>query len=1071
MNFLNASFPSSSPMLLDALGRALVHSLWQGAAVLVVARVALALLHGRSANVRYLVAIIALGLMLVAPAATFVVDASSADRTATSVPVAAVPVLTAIDATMPVYRGVASDDISDAAALDIVATPVEPQPVESLTARATAALTASLPWLAALWCAGVIAVGLWHLGGWVAAQRMRSVGVSPADDSLGATVQRLAGQLEVGRPVRLLRSTLVRTPVVLGWLRPVIVLPVAVASGLTPAQLEAILAHELAHVRRHDYLVNLFQCLVETLMFYHPAVWWASAVVREERENCCDDAVLAAGVAPLAYAESLVRVLEAGGGAGGGTPAVALAASGRPSQLRRRLMRMLPGGETRQPRATPGRWVGAVAAAACVIAFAGILRLSTAADTATAADDSKPAQAQSDPAPAESEKPAADTDADAAPADAADEAAALAARRAAGSAAYEAARREWLRRGFHGSSRGRGGLPIYLAQRPQIYLIDLDGGPLGVDFPGRELEINRPDTKFDVGFETRLDAKGFLRRDLVVVPMQPGDWDTTDAATVHARLTGHEPGTGVYAVDWVHLPKVFAYRTRDGGEGMLRVDWFFKQEDGAPTTVGWTVQQVSVAKDAVVAPAAELPRVMLVTEGNFFLERWVSGDPAVKVTTVKSAALARDGGADPDEFGVVIFDRHRPAKPPARSHVLSFGVVPPGSGLRAPAELRKGVSATHWKRDHPVMRGLDMSKLDVAEALKLEAPEDEGWDVLVDAADGPLIVAREAGGRREVVVAFDVNESTWPLSRTFPLFLHQCLAWLAGGDEPAGADAGPVRPPPPPVKGPADGADAGAAARVAPARDVERMKLRHADAEAKLQQLARMRRKGAATDSEYETAKIARDIAAAELNNDPAPVARLKVRQAEIELGRQERMLKNRATSTSAYEAAAIARDIAVAELNNDPAQIPRLKLRRAELELKRQETLHKDGAGSVSEYERAKADRDIAAAELNNDSAAVARVKLRLADLQLERQEALRKDGVGSVSEYETAKTNRDMAAAGLNNDRAEVARLKVRLAKINLERVAKLLKRNAVAKSEFEAAEAAYDEAKAAYDEAKAR
>ena len=78
-----------------------------------------------------------------------------------------------------------------------------------------------------------------------------------------------------------------------GWLNPVVLLPASALSGLTPTQIEALLAHELAHVRRHDYLVNLLQSVVETLLFYHPAVWWVSAHVRAEREHCCDDLAVA----------------------------------------------------------------------------------------------------------------------------------------------------------------------------------------------------------------------------------------------------------------------------------------------------------------------------------------------------------------------------------------------------------------------------------------------------------------------------------------------------------------------------------------------------------------------------------------------------------------------------------------------------------------------------------------------------------------------------------------------------------------------------------------------------------
>ena len=84
-------------------------------------------------------------------------------------------------------------------------------------------------------------------------------------------------------------STMTGGPATLGWIRPVILLPPATALGITPRQLEALLAHELAHIRRHDYLVNVLQMMAETVFFYHPAVWWASRRIRVERELCCDD--------------------------------------------------------------------------------------------------------------------------------------------------------------------------------------------------------------------------------------------------------------------------------------------------------------------------------------------------------------------------------------------------------------------------------------------------------------------------------------------------------------------------------------------------------------------------------------------------------------------------------------------------------------------------------------------------------------------------------------------------------------------------------------------------------------
>ena len=138
---------------------------------------------------------------------------------------------------------------------------------------------------------------------------MKSHGAPPAPERAGRHgVARLTRRLHIGRAVRLLESTLVDVPTVIGWLKPVVLLPASALAGLSPHQLEAILAHELAHIRRHDYLVNLLQTLVETLLFYHPAVWWLSRRIRAERENCCDDLAVSLCGDPVAYAAALAEL-------------------------------------------------------------------------------------------------------------------------------------------------------------------------------------------------------------------------------------------------------------------------------------------------------------------------------------------------------------------------------------------------------------------------------------------------------------------------------------------------------------------------------------------------------------------------------------------------------------------------------------------------------------------------------------------------------------------------------------------------------------------------------------------
>ena len=118
----------------------------------------------------------------------------------------------------------------------------------------------------------------------------------------------IASRLGLHRGVHVVDSQLVDTPTALGLLRPVVLLPIAALTNLAPAQIEAILAHELAHVRHHDYLVNLLQTVAETLLFYHPAVWWVSARIRAEREHCCDDVAVEVSGDALSYVAELAEI-------------------------------------------------------------------------------------------------------------------------------------------------------------------------------------------------------------------------------------------------------------------------------------------------------------------------------------------------------------------------------------------------------------------------------------------------------------------------------------------------------------------------------------------------------------------------------------------------------------------------------------------------------------------------------------------------------------------------------------------------------------------------------------------
>ncbi len=163
-----------------------------------------------------------------------------------------------------------------------------------------------LPYLVVFWGIGVLGLSVRLLGGLWYLRKLRTSLTKPVSTMLMSQLHSVSERLGLARSVQLRESLAVTVPLVVGWLRPMILLPSSVITGLSVRQLEMILAHELAHIRRHDYLVNLLQSVIETLLFYHPAVWWVSARIRHEREHCCDDlAVKVCGGDKRSYAQAL----------------------------------------------------------------------------------------------------------------------------------------------------------------------------------------------------------------------------------------------------------------------------------------------------------------------------------------------------------------------------------------------------------------------------------------------------------------------------------------------------------------------------------------------------------------------------------------------------------------------------------------------------------------------------------------------------------------------------------------------------------------------------------------------
>jgi beta-lactamase regulating signal transducer with metallopeptidase domain len=304
--------------IIQTLGLSLLHFLWQGSIVGILLFVVLCVF--RKPQQRYLASCLALLTLAFLPVMTFVNLYEAPKQTVTA------------SQTDNTVRDI---ELPQPETLQPSTPAAQPQPTQQVLNQSR--LTLYLPWLVLVWFVGALILSGKLLLSFLALQRFRSKGVKLAEQRLQLKLLEFAKQLNVKQTITLLESTLVPVPVVLGWLRPVILLPASAVSGLAPKQLEMLLTHELAHVLRRDYLVNVLQSALESLLFYHPVVWWVSAQIRKEREYCCDDIAVSFTGNVQSYAQTLLSLAEM---------RVQLAPSATGGQLFTRVSRLLQPLET-----------------------------------------------------------------------------------------------------------------------------------------------------------------------------------------------------------------------------------------------------------------------------------------------------------------------------------------------------------------------------------------------------------------------------------------------------------------------------------------------------------------------------------------------------------------------------------------------------------------------------------------------------------------------------------------------------------------------------------------------------
>ena len=313
---MNAFNFLTSPVA-DALGWTLLHAIWQGFALVIPVAVLLHLLRTKSSSLRYQVGVLTLLVQVALSVGTFFwyyqpVSASQ-------------PVLTA--GTLHYATQIRWQTVAQAL------------PWQQQTQLF---LENHLSQFVFIYLLGVALFGLRLAGGWLYLQGLSKTATQPVAKSWTQLTNQLRSTLAIHTLVQVRESARIAGPMVVGVLKPVLLVPIGLATSLSIREIEAVLAHELAHIKRHDYAVNLLQSVVEVLYFFHPALWWLSARVREEREHCCDDlAVFACGGDGRILAQALARVEELRLVQIQREPALAMAFASKRQHLLQRVKRVL----------------------------------------------------------------------------------------------------------------------------------------------------------------------------------------------------------------------------------------------------------------------------------------------------------------------------------------------------------------------------------------------------------------------------------------------------------------------------------------------------------------------------------------------------------------------------------------------------------------------------------------------------------------------------------------------------------------------------------------------------------
>jgi beta-lactamase regulating signal transducer with metallopeptidase domain/beta-lactamase class D len=357
--------------LVHQIGWSLIHSLWQDALIVLLLAALLKLLSRAKPQSRYFIACVALAAMIILPVVTTCVLHTRQTESLDIVDDDSAAVAS-VDSNFQNIRVTGSEQIAGTQKTGWINRTI------TETWNTSEGVEKFLPWLIFSWLVGVFIYAIKLGGGLFCAANLRHLTANASDSKLDDLVNELTSRLSIKRKIKICESSLINVPLTVGWIYPLVLIPPSSLLGLTPFQLQAIIAHELIHIKRYDFLINFLQSVAETLLFYHPAARWTSRKIREEREYVCDDLTVALCQDSIGYARALTKVARFQ------IKAEQLAVASTGGELKERIYRLVSNPQNpgfSKKSILPNVWAIVVISLFLVITFGGLKVLSNDKET------------------------------------------------------------------------------------------------------------------------------------------------------------------------------------------------------------------------------------------------------------------------------------------------------------------------------------------------------------------------------------------------------------------------------------------------------------------------------------------------------------------------------------------------------------------------------------------------------------------------------------------------------------------------------------------------------------------